>query len=1178
MTSRPSLQLNGFIFSELFHSDGLNRLDQAFLAELTIKNANLHAKLLAYRKAPYDFTAVETSELLIDCAMILEDFLARLFHIEEAVAIAQAKTTSYNPIATFKKYFVLRRAKKEMLHAEKLPAFAELNAWLEKQLLNAPVRAEHKESAIALLGNYFLSDENHFANEIEKLVAWCTRALVSPDGQAVVADFVSFHLPKRLDYSQLVPTITNTNFLANTNSPTNQLAVPEENLFLRDGFKLTDTRMNANEVQNEVNYCIYCHDHEGDFCSKGFPEKKRDKKNNFNQQQTFKQNPLNVTLTGCPLEEKISEMQHLKREGYTLASLAMIMVDNPMCPATGHRICNDCMKACIYQKQDPVNVPQIETRVLSDVLALPWGVEIYDLLTRWNPLRSTQWAMKPYNYFKIMIAGMGPAGFTLAHHLLQEGCAVVGFDGLKIEPLANELLTQPIYAFADLVKPLDERLMAGFGGVAEYGITARWDKNFLQLIYLSLMRRPYFQVFGSVRFGGTIKVEDAWEMGFDHFVIAVGAGLPKALSIPGSLAPGMRQANDFLMALQLGNAAKPSSLTNLQIRLPAVVIGGGLTGVDAATELQAYYITQVEKILSRYETLIATHNEAHVLQQLKLAERKILTEFLQHGRALRDEREQAKIQNRPANFIKLIREWGGVSILYRRSLTDSPAYVHNHEELQKALAEGIYYLENLEPSEVILDEFGHAQKIICHRRIHENHEWITTDEEISLPARTILVATGTQPNTAYEFEHRGTFNRLNLQYQHYEDIDGELSVAHGIFHCKDSAFGAFTSYDKHKHRVSLIGDTHPVFHGSVVKAIASGMRTYPKIMAILPKKTQKNNNDHQYSVFAERMKNIFSARVQQIIRRTKNILELIIHAPLAAKHFKPGQFYRLQNFETYAHRLDHTLLQMEPLALIAAECNLQQGTLTFIITENSASAKLCATLQVGDPISLMGPTGVHAKIPTHHETVLIIGKQSSFAFLRSYGSALRAAQNRVIYCCQLESATEIYSQQQIENAADKIIWLIKNPGSFIARKNDEIVIGDDIISTLIDCAQQSIIPLADVDRIYVIGEAELLRTFQAARQTTLKDFLVKDPKIFGSVYGNMQCMLKGVCAQCLQWQIDPETGKRTKAVFACSWQDQPLEIIDVDHINDRQAQNSLLDQINQLWVDHLFAHYHVAHI
>ena len=40
---------------------------------------------------------------------------------------------------------------------------------------------------------------------------------------------------------------------------------------------------------------------------------------------------------------------------------------------------------------------------------------------------------------KVMIAGMGPAGFTLAHHLLLEGFAVVGFDGLKIEPLPKDV-------------------------------------------------------------------------------------------------------------------------------------------------------------------------------------------------------------------------------------------------------------------------------------------------------------------------------------------------------------------------------------------------------------------------------------------------------------------------------------------------------------------------------------------------------------------------------------------------------------------------------------------------------------------------------------------------------------------------------------------------------------------
>src|SRR6185312_7587008 len=103
-----------------------------------------------------------------------------------------------------------------------------------------------------------------------------------------------------------------------------------------------------------------------------------------------------IPLTGCPLDERISEAHAAKAHGDSLAALSMIMMGNPMCPGTGHRICNDCMKACIYQKQEPVNIPQVETGTLTDVLALPWGFEIYGLLTRWNPLNVRRPYALPY--------------------------------------------------------------------------------------------------------------------------------------------------------------------------------------------------------------------------------------------------------------------------------------------------------------------------------------------------------------------------------------------------------------------------------------------------------------------------------------------------------------------------------------------------------------------------------------------------------------------------------------------------------------------------------------------------------------------------------------------------------------------------------------------------------------
>ncbi|MDX1900846.1 MAG: FAD-dependent oxidoreductase [Gammaproteobacteria bacterium] len=1163
MHKTPTLTLKNFTYQELFEPQSLKRLDDHFLAILP---SEWYEQLLKYRENQHDFSSLAVSELLIILARYLEKFLIELFQIEDAAALAQAQTLAQNPVSAFKQYFVLRRAKKLLQNIDALPSFQILNEWLNQILYTSPLQTDDSELAIALFANQCIQEPERFADETEKLTQWCARALTSAEGQALVNGWASFHIPERIDHQHLIKH----EILTKNDLP--YIVAPEDHLRQRDGFTLTDPRMDARHAQDEVNYCIYCHDHEGDFCSKGFPVKKTD----FSL--GFRQNPLDVTLTGCPLEEKISEMHLLKRDGHTIAALAMIMVDNPMCPATGHRICNDCMKACIYQKQEPVNIPQAETRALTDVLHLPWGVEIYDLLTRWNPLRQKQYLLKPYNGLKIMIAGQGPAGFTLAHHMLLEGFAVVGFDGLKIEPLPESLIRNPIYCYDDITEPLNKRQVTGFGGVAEYGITVRWDKNFLKLIYLSLLRKKHYQVFGGARFGGTVTVDDAFAMGFDHFAIAVGAGLPKALSIPNSLLPGMRQANDFLMALQLGNASHPDSLTNLQVRLPAVVIGGGLTGVDTATEVQAYYICQVEKILHRYESLTQKMGAEKILAELDIASIDILNEFIAHGKRVREERQRAALLKQQPDFISLIREWGGVTIVYRRSMQDSPAYINNHEELQKALEEGIYYLEALEPVEAERDTHGHAAALLCEKRIKNTEgDWKTTDERVRLPARSIFVATGTKPNIAYEFEHRGTFARDGFSYQHYEDKDNQLRVSSGILHCKATDFGPFTSYQKNDKRVSLIGDTHPVFHGSVVKAIASGMRAWPKIVDTLKNKISETADLDEYQQFADHMRYLFSAEVKSVSEVAPGITELVIQAPIAAQKFRPGQFFRLQNFETQARTIHHTQLQIEPLALTASDVNRQAGTLKFMVLEKGASTKLCKQLKMGEPVSLMGPTGIHAKIADKHETVLIVGNILSLAITQSYASALKQAGNKVIYLGLFNDPAELYCQKHIEEITDLAIWVTPDRPAIQTNRPQDYSVNGDPIEVLQKYARGALdplktqpeIPLSDIDRIYLIGNSCLLKQFQHARKHHLKTMLTKNPRVQASVYSTMQCMLKGVCAQCLQWQIDPETGKRTKAVFACSWPEQPLELVDIDNIDERQMQNRLQEKLSELWVTHL---------
>src|SRR6266508_1542456 len=567
--------------------------------------------------------------------------------------------------------------------------------------------------------------------------------------------------------------------------------------------------MSRREVLGEAHYCILCHERDKDSCTKGFFDAKTG---------NWQKNPLGIELKGCPLDEKISEMHQLRREGDSIGALALVAIDNPMCPGTGHRICNDCMKGCIFQKQDPVNIPQAETGVLTDVLALPWGVEIYGLLTRWNPLSPARPYALPYNGKNVLVVGLGPAGYTLAHYLVNEGFGVAGIDGLKIEPLPDP---GPIRDWSTIYNPLDERVLEGFGGVSEYGITVRWDKNFLPLLHLTLARRRGLRIYGGVRFGGTVPIEDAWAYGFDHVAVASGAGRPTIIDMKNNLLRGIRKASDFLMALQLTGAFKRDALPNLQARLPALVIGGGLTAIDTATELMAYYPVQVQRVLDQYEILVAEMGESRVRGSYDAEELEVVDEYLEHGRAIRAERARASAAGETPDLVSLVRSWGGVTIAYRKRMVDSPAYRLNHEEVIKALEEGITFAENLNPIEAAPDERGTVRAVVFARE---------SQDPIILPARTVLVAAGTTPNITYEKECPGTF-QLDAKKKFFQP-HSVVDDGNGGFQLTPDPGGFFTSYSDGGKFVTYYGDNHPRYAGNVVKAMASAKHGYPQIVKL----------------------------------------------------------------------------------------------------------------------------------------------------------------------------------------------------------------------------------------------------------------------------------------------------------------------------------------------------------
>lgn len=956
-------------------------------------------------------SSISHSALLLDVAPHVEDFISQLFGIEHDVNQQQREAYRLAPLFQCKRQFVQRRAEVAYSKEEALT----FDGQQLKETITKAIGSPYSDLIFAEHVLDALENGNQEFLEIAlKFAAWS----IHQDHHSVL-----FKLPKKRDPENLV-----------TGN-----AKPEP--------------VTHEKALDQAKYCIFCHDREKDTCSKGQTD----------------------TNKGCPLKQKISEMNILRSQGYALGALAVIMIDNPMVAATGRRICNDCMKACIFQKQDPVDIPSVETQTLDSVLELPWGVEIYCLLSRWNPLNLKHPLPQPQTGYKIMVAGMGPAGFTLAHYLLNAGHTVTGVDGLKIAPLDQKLL-KPIKHWSNINEPQDERKPRGFGGVAEYGITARWDKNYLTLVRLLLERRDQFSLYDNVRIGGTLRIEQIFDLGFDHLALCLGAGQPNTLVIPNMAARGVRMASDFLMALQLSDAQSEASITNLQIRMPALVIGGGLTAVDAATEVLNYYPKQIQKFKERYASL-----DKPILSK---EEREISEEFL-------DETTEH-----------------ACSIVYRKRMQDSPSYRLNAEELDLAFGQGVGFIENAIPEEIIVDEYGHIKALK-----------VQTPEGLKeLPCRTLLIATGTHPNRILETEEPDL------------KIEGD---------------GFYATYQV-ENRVSYFGDLNPTYNGNVVKAMASAKHGYNAINKALLKTPPKNVHAN--------LDELLEARVDSINRLTPTIVEVLIKAPQAARNFRPGQFYRLQNYGSPA---------LEGLALTGA--SVDGELLSLIILELGGSSELCQYLKTGEKVALMGPTGTPTEIPGN-ETVLLIGGGLGNAVLFSIGKALKENGNKVIYVAGYKSPQDRFKIDDIENVSDHVIWCCETSPALKANRPQDYSFTDNVVDGLLSyCENNPPIPLSQVDRIITIGSDGMMAAVMRARKTVLKPYLKENHKAICSLNAPMQCMMKGICGQCIQTLICPETGKE-QVIFSCINQDQSMDEVDFEVLQNRLKQNSLLEKQTKAWL------------
>jgi len=255
-----------------------------------------------------------------------------------------------------------------------------------------------------------------------------------------------------------------------------------------------------------------------------------------------------LCIKGCPVEIDIPAFIKLIKEGKRKEALEKIKEKNNL-PAVCGRVCpqeDQCETVCVLNKKKiPINIGALERFAADYELAVSResGVGRKILQTPNSKLQT-----------KVAVVGSGPAGLTCAADLAKMGYQVSLFESLHIP-----------------------------GGVLSYGIPEfRLPKKIVQN-EVEYIKSLGVEIKTDILIGNTFSLEDLFQDGFKAVFVAVGAGLPQFLGIPGENLNRVYSANEFLTRVNLMKAYKfPEFATPINIGKKVAVIGGGNVALDCA--------------------------------------------------------------------------------------------------------------------------------------------------------------------------------------------------------------------------------------------------------------------------------------------------------------------------------------------------------------------------------------------------------------------------------------------------------------------------------------------------------------------------------------------------------------------------------------------------------------------
>jgi glutamate synthase (NADPH/NADH) small chain len=284
--------------------------------------------------------------------------------------------------------------------------------------------------------------------------------------------------------------------------------------------------------------------------------------------------PKEYCIDGCPVAVNIPRFISFLRDGDVRSAAESLLGDNALPCVTG-RVCpqeTQCEQVCLRAKTGkPVAIGYLE-RFVAD-----WAQGHRDELGHALPARSGK---------RVAIVGSGPAGLTAAGELARHGHEVTIYEAFHAA-----------------------------GGVLLYGIPEfRLPKAIVQAEVDRLVAQGV-KIEPNAIIGKTYTLAELRDE-FDAVFIAVGAGLPVFMNVPGENLKGVLSANEYLTRVNLMGAWNPDSDTPVLHGQRVVVVGGGNVAMDSVRTARRLGATEARIVYRRSrDELPARIEEVHHAEQ-----------------------------------------------------------------------------------------------------------------------------------------------------------------------------------------------------------------------------------------------------------------------------------------------------------------------------------------------------------------------------------------------------------------------------------------------------------------------------------------------------------------------------------------------------------------------------------